>query len=196
VDAAGRIEAIFRNKQAPDRLAVHDVGFDDLLYIRGGDAAVPDTVRINDHRRPMFALIEASGHIRPHSLLESAQGEFLFEEELKLGLARWVAATARMSGFALIAADEEMFLELGHGFNLQDSSQLWDHAEDSSGLGGCALAKLVDSEFQEADNQEERPQQHANPSGKKTDQPGNTRRATRAPLRKEHPSGGHHADPK
>jgi hypothetical protein len=106
----------------------------------------------------VFALIEASGHICPHSFLKSTQSEFLFEEELQLGLAGGIAATTRMSSFALIAADEEMLFELGHRFNLQDSgasgamrraAREEERASgDSNSLGGCALTKFVDSEFQ------------------------------------------------
>lgn len=112
--ATGSVDAIVWKHEALDGFAVHDVRLDDLLNIGGRDTAVPHAIRIDDHRGPVFALVETAGHVRAHPLLESTQGEFLFEKELELSLARRIAATARMSGFALIAADEKVLLELGH----------------------------------------------------------------------------------
>jgi hypothetical protein len=62
----------------------------------------------------VFALIEAPRHVGSHALLESSQRELLLEKKLQLSLASWIAATARMSRLALVAADEQVFLELGH----------------------------------------------------------------------------------
>jgi hypothetical protein len=114
------VDALFGKQEALDRLAVHEVGFDDLLNIVSRDSSIPDRVRINDYSWAVFALVQASGHIRTYSLLETSQREFVFEEELQLGLARGVAATARMSCLPLIAADKKMLLELRHSSNLQD----------------------------------------------------------------------------
>jgi hypothetical protein len=127
--ATGGVDAFFGKHEAFYRPAVHDVGFDNFFNVRGGDAAVPDGIGIHHDRGPVFALIETARHIRAHSFLEPAESEFLLEEELKLGLARGIAAAARVSWLALIAADEKMLLELGHDFNLQErkalGSRLW-----------------------------------------------------------------------
>lgn len=118
--ATGGIEAFVGKDETLDGLAVDDVGFDDLVDIGGGDASVPDAIGIDDDGGSVLALIEASRHIGAHAFLETAQREFLLEEELELGLARGIAATARMSSLALIAANEEMLLEFGHELNVQD----------------------------------------------------------------------------
>jgi hypothetical protein len=120
VRTTGGIEAFVGKDQTLDGFAVHDVGFDDLVDIGGGDASVPDAIGIDDDGGSVLALVEASRHIGAHAFFETAQREFLLEEELQLGLARGIAAAARMSGFALIAANEEMLLELGHELNVQD----------------------------------------------------------------------------
>jgi hypothetical protein len=52
------------------------------------------------------------------------ESEFLFEDKLQLGLRLRIAATTRVSGIALIAADKQVLLELGHEFNLQDFQEL------------------------------------------------------------------------
>jgi hypothetical protein len=62
----------------------------------------------------VFTLIEAPRHVGSHALLESSQRELLLEKKLQLSLAAWIAAAARVSRLALVAADEQVFLELGH----------------------------------------------------------------------------------
>ena len=162
--ATGGIDAFVGQHEALYRTAVHDVGFDNLFDIPLSDTSVPDTFWIDHHGRAMFALIEASRHVRAHPFFESTQREFLLEEILQLGLGGGVAATARMARFALIAANEQVFLKLGHGSNLQDfqaryweedveqrtekqgqSSQAFVRAAPSAssiyeqGCGGCSL---------------------------------------------------------
>lgn len=112
---AGSIDAFLREHEPLNRVTVHDVRFDDLFDIVSGDSSIPNRIRIDDHSGPVLALIEATGHIGTHPLFESSQRELLLEEELQAGLARRIAAAARMSGFPLIAADEKVLLELGHG---------------------------------------------------------------------------------
>lgn len=114
---ARRIDAIFRQHQALDRLSVHDVRFDDLLDVVRRDAPVPDGIGIHHHRRSVFTLIEAARHIGAHAFLESAQRKFLFEEELQLGLTGRITAAALVPGLPLVAADEQMLFKLGHALN-------------------------------------------------------------------------------
>jgi hypothetical protein len=122
----------------------------------------------------MLALIEAAGHIRTHPFLESTQSEFLFEQVLQLGLAPGVAAPARMSGFALIAADEQMLLELGHNPNLQDFRGRRERGAGSawrlSALGSRAFPDAAHEHFQESDNQEESTQCETNHSCEQEDE--------------------------
>lgn len=68
--ATGGVNTFFGKHEAFYRPTVHDVRFDNLLDIRGGNAAIPDTVRINHDCGPVFALIETARHIRAHSFLE------------------------------------------------------------------------------------------------------------------------------
>lgn len=112
----GSVEAFVGNKKSLDWLAVHDVGLDDLLDIGCRHSPVPHSIGINDHGWSVFALIETPRHIGAHTFFESTQCELLLEEILQLRLPLGIAATARMSGLALIAADKEMLLELGHKF--------------------------------------------------------------------------------
>src|SRR5579883_2679998 len=112
VRAVRGVQALIGEQQSFDRLSVHDVGLDDLVDV--GDTAVPDLVRIDDNGGAVLALIEAPGHVGTHALLETTQGELLFEKELKLGLAGGIAATAGMARLAPIAADKQVLFELGH----------------------------------------------------------------------------------
>jgi hypothetical protein len=73
----------------------------------------------------------------------------LLELKLQLGLTGGVAASAGMSGFPLIAADEKVLLKLGHSLNLQESQGLetgaWRAWEDDAirklGLAGAGAQK-------------------------------------------------------
>ena len=68
--ATGGVNTFFGKHEAFYRPTVHNVRFDNFLDIRGGNAAIPDAVRINHDGGPVFALIETAGHIRAHSFLE------------------------------------------------------------------------------------------------------------------------------
>jgi hypothetical protein len=134
VCALRSIQAFVGNQQTLDRLPVQDVRFDDLLNVRRRYSPVPNTFRINDHRWSVLALVETSRHVGAHTFLEATQGELLFEEILQLSLTLGIAATAGMSRFPLIAADEEMLLELRHLLNLQDFRP--DNCNRSLSAGG------------------------------------------------------------
>src|SRR5215469_6177914 len=141
VRATGSVQTFVGNEKSFDGLAVHNVRLNDLFHIVRCYASIPDPVRINDHRGSVLALIEAPGHIRAHSLLKSAQRQLLFEEELQLGLALRIAATARMSRLALVAANEQVLLELGHKFTVQDFGE----NIGSRGCGQRVKATRVDA---------------------------------------------------
>jgi hypothetical protein len=117
VGAARDVKALVGKHEPLHRFSVHDVGFDDFLHVGSRDASVPDAIGIDHDRGSVLALVETSRHIGAHSFLETPQGQFLLEQELQLGLARGIAAPARMSSLALIATDEEMLFELGHEIN-------------------------------------------------------------------------------
>jgi hypothetical protein len=94
------------------------VGVDDFIHVGGGNVPVPDSVGIDHEIRPMFALIQAPGLVGSHTALQSPLFELLFEELLQRGFAFGIAASARMSGRPLIAAEKNVLLELRHGDTL------------------------------------------------------------------------------
>jgi hypothetical protein len=109
-------------------MAAHDVGFDDFVHVSLRDVSVPDGVRVDDQVRAMLALIEASSLVSAHFALQAALSQLLFEELLQFGLAARITASARMSRRALIAANENVLLELWHGILVQ-------HSRRTSALG-------------------------------------------------------------
>ena len=113
--ASGGVDALVGEHEPFHRIAVHHVRFDDLIDIIGRDPPVPNGVGVDHDRGSVLALIKTARHIRAHALLQPTQREFLLEEELEVRLPGGIAASARMSRLALIAADEQMPFELGHG---------------------------------------------------------------------------------
>jgi hypothetical protein len=61
------IEAPIGDTQPLDWLATHQVLRYDLSGILGAHPAIPDRFGINHHRRPMLALVQASGLVRADS---------------------------------------------------------------------------------------------------------------------------------
>jgi len=120
VGATRRVQAVVGNQEALYRFAIDDVGLNDFVDVRGGHVAIPDRFGVHDNGGAVLTLVEASRHIGAHALFQSAQGQLLLELKLQLGLCLGIAAPARMARIALVAADEQMLLELGHEFNLQD----------------------------------------------------------------------------
>jgi hypothetical protein len=90
------------------------VRFDDFVHIGFGDVPIPDCLWVNHDGRTMLALIETAGLVGSYFAFEVALGKFLLELLLQFCLGRGVAASARISRRALIAAYENMFLKLGH----------------------------------------------------------------------------------
>jgi hypothetical protein len=114
VFAGGSIQAGVGQHQALHRFSTDDVRFDDFVNVGFGDVSVPYGIGIDHDIRAMLALIETTGFVSADSSLESAFGQFLFEQFLKPCLAVRIAAPPRISGRALIAAYEDVFFELRH----------------------------------------------------------------------------------
>lgn len=108
------IEAFIGEAEAFDWLSIDDVGFDDFIDVGFGDVSVPDGFWIDDEIRPVFALIEAPGLVGANASLQTTGGEFLLKEFLQVCVGLRIAASARMACWALIAADEDVVLELWH----------------------------------------------------------------------------------
>jgi hypothetical protein len=115
---AKRVEAGLRQNESLNRLSAYDVRLDNLIHIAGCDPAVPNSIRIDDEIRAMLALIKTTRLIRPYFSLKPTFRQLLFEEFLQFRPTLWIAASARCSGRALVAANEDMLLKLWHKGNL------------------------------------------------------------------------------
>ena len=107
------VQAIIRDAQSFDRPSAHQVFANDLRAVLGLHIAIPHSAGINDHRRPVLALIETSGLVDAH---RRAKRRFLSEllkqrEEFALAIActRW----ARRAFRALVVTNEDVMLECG-----------------------------------------------------------------------------------
>lgn len=133
--ATGGVQAGIGNDEPLDRLAAKDVGFDDLVDIGSGDPAVPDGVGIDHDVRAVLALVEAPRLVRADFVLKTQGGKLLLEGQLQLGLAGRVAAAAGMAFRTLIAANEDVSLELRHISNLQHPGWMRRAAAGNDGAG-------------------------------------------------------------
>jgi hypothetical protein len=105
--------AIGQNKTL-DRPPMKQMLVDDLLYIFDVDKAVPDRVRIHHHDRAMFALVEASQLVRANLPLQASVFDGVLEGSLEFSASFAPAAWPGGVLVALIGADKEMVLKLGH----------------------------------------------------------------------------------
>jgi hypothetical protein len=96
------------------------MGVDDFIYIGGGNASIPDRIRVNHDVGSMLTLVEAAGLIRPHLVFQPALCQLLLKNPLQLAFAAWIAATPWMSLRPLIDADKDMLLKLRHTDNVAD----------------------------------------------------------------------------
>src|SRR5258708_33193189 len=84
----------------------------------------------------MFALVEAPRLVGSHPLFQPAFRKFFLEQLLQLGPGLWIAAPTWMPRRPLVAANENVLLEPGHGNNVQE-------VESEDGLGKGTAAALV-----------------------------------------------------
>jgi len=111
----GGIEDGVGDYEARDWFAADDVCVDDFVYILGLDASIPDCFGVNHYSWSEFALVEAAGFIGA-DVFYSTLRQLGFEEALQFALRGGVATAAGMARFALIHADEDVFVELRHGY--------------------------------------------------------------------------------
>lgn len=112
--ATGRIEAGVGYQQAFHWLITNNVRLNDFFHVGQRHFPVPDALRIDNHGRAVFALIEASRLVCSDLSPNSALGQLNFERTLQLGGASRVAATAGMTWWPLIGAYEDVLFELSH----------------------------------------------------------------------------------
>jgi hypothetical protein len=112
--AIGIVEAIVGDQEIVEDLAIDDGTGDDPGDILGRDRPIPDALGVNDHDRPVLALVEAAGVIGPGGPGDPGLVEFLLEEVAERLTARGIAASTRVVGIASVAADEDLVSERGH----------------------------------------------------------------------------------
>src|SRR3989475_12173899 len=90
------------------RLASNQILIVDLLHGRPGDVAVPDGVRVDDHRAAVLAVVEATRLVRADLLIEPAGSQRRLEllQQLRRALAR--AVTLLGLRRPLVEADEDV----------------------------------------------------------------------------------------
>lgn len=112
VRAGSRIEAAFRKAQALDGTATDEVFVDYLLYILSFDEAVPDGIRVNDHGRTVFALVEASGLVGANTPSQTSRLDGVLELGMDLAFTLLVrTGGTSAAGLSGIGADENVTLE-------------------------------------------------------------------------------------
>jgi hypothetical protein len=117
--ASGGVEAGVSDSEAFDWLVGNDVRLHDFRDISERDMAIPYCLGIDDHGGPVLALIEASGLVGTYGCLNAGERQLTLQFEMQVCGSGRIAGAAGMVGSALIAADENMFREFGHG-KLQD----------------------------------------------------------------------------
>jgi hypothetical protein len=114
------VEAGVGQHKPRHRLASDEVRLDNLIHVGRGYAAIPHGFGIDDKIRPMLALIKAPGLVGPNFAFQSTFRQLLFEELLQFSPGLRIAATSRVSSRPLVAANEDVFLKLGHSKTVQD----------------------------------------------------------------------------
>jgi len=66
---ARRIDALLRQHQPLNKPTMHQMLRDNLVHILRRHMAIPDRLRIHHHGRPMLALVQTPGLIRPNRVL-------------------------------------------------------------------------------------------------------------------------------
>jgi len=119
--AAGRVDTGFLQHKPLHRISPDDMRLDDFVNVIGGHSPVPDRIGIDHQVGTMLTLVEAARLVRAHFSFEPTFLQLLLEKLLQRRLALGIATSARMPRRALIAADENMLLELRHYNNVQEA---------------------------------------------------------------------------
>lgn len=106
-----RIDALIRQPQPFHRAAVDQVLFDDLRGIFRLHVPVPDRLRIHDHRRAMFALIEAAGLVDANRVPQARGLRKLLKLGVQLALSIRSARGPRRTLRADVVANKNVVFE-------------------------------------------------------------------------------------
>lgn len=97
-----------------DRVSLHDVALHDFLHIRLGGDAIPDAFGIDDHARPLRAVVQTPGFIGTDDSFQVESFRLLFEAGMQRVGAELGATAARVVRFPFVGADENVSLVPGH----------------------------------------------------------------------------------
>ncbi len=85
-------------------------------------ASIPNRFGIDDDRRTVLALVEASGFVGADGALQSKFSEPVFEGLLQFALCAGITTATRSFRIARVAADENMLLEFRHEDSLRETA--------------------------------------------------------------------------
>lgn len=110
--ATRSIQTLVGKDKPFDWSARNQVFSNDLGDILRLDVPVPDSLGIDDHGRPVFALIEAAGLVGSNPRTETGRLDLILEQPLQFAFA--ICGTGRpcRPGLAMVSADKHMPLKL------------------------------------------------------------------------------------
>jgi hypothetical protein len=109
--AAFGIDALFGDSQPFHRAAAHQVLSNNFFGVFRPYIAVPHGIRINHHRGPMLALVQAAGFVDPHLRTKSSFSRQLLQPCVQFAFSILRAAGPRRIGGADIMADKNVTFE-------------------------------------------------------------------------------------
>jgi len=111
VRAFSGVEAVVGDDKTLDGPAGDEVLADDFRHVFDSDATVPDSVRVDDNGRTVFALVETSGFVGADGAGETGSSDRVLQGGVEFAFAVGGAGGAGAAGFADIRADEDMAFE-------------------------------------------------------------------------------------
>jgi hypothetical protein len=113
------VKALIGQNEPLDGPASYDMRRDDFVEIVFTNVTVPDFIGIDDHSRPVLALVQASGFVRSNCSMDAVFGQSLLQLLLETTLTIGIATAARMVFLALVRADKDVLEKLRHSSRLQ-----------------------------------------------------------------------------
>ncbi len=108
------VEAFGGDDQFVDHSVVHDGLFHNAWDIGQCHMTVKDALRVNRDAWPVLALVEAACRVGSDERIQSARFDFGLEGVSQCFRTFRIAATSRVTGGSLIAANEKMMCERRH----------------------------------------------------------------------------------
>ena len=105
--------ALFHNESL-DHLVFEKVALEYLFHVLGLDVDVPDRLRVDDHDRPLAALIQASSLVDPDIGLKPGLDYQVFQSAVDLFASNAGTIASPVSGRAPVDAHENVFSEDRH----------------------------------------------------------------------------------